>query len=107
MMKHLAFAVMCGLTLASMVVTGWYGGNPGGGKRITALQFAGTHEQANQILGIWGPRGIEIARTGLRWDYVFILCYEITLGWGAALAHRFFASHAHSLAALGSAAIVA
>lgn len=58
-------------------------------KNIIAFEFAKTTEQANAIMEMWGTHGVELARTGIYLDFIFLILYATTIMLGCKVAARY------------------
>lgn len=64
------------------------------------LALAGNRDQAESIVARWREDGSDRRATrALRWDFLFMACYGLTLWWGCVLARGVFAAHGWAWAA--------
>lgn len=62
-----------------MMAVMWWTGRPMGPGGILCFEFAGTLQNADEIMGRWGERGRVAALLHTRLDFIFILFYA---SWG-------------------------
>lgn len=47
---------------------------------ILSLEFTGNKQRANEIIALWGERGVRRAVSAVRWDFLFLLAYSTLFG---------------------------
>lgn len=78
-----------------------------GGPGIVGFEFAGSEEEAAEIVADWGERGSDAARASLYLDFPYLIAYGALLTLAvAAVRDRVSACGLGRLTAIGSAAVV-
>ena len=68
---------------------------------IVSLELAGKTARVREILEAWGQEGRALARKHILLDYLYLVCYSITIALGCALVAQKLAPQSGSMATVG------